>query len=175
MKVISVHSVHWFWSTLWHLINCCCFLQGKCTELNEPSPALNWPQKVQNNAARLVRTSCEANENRTKLLPFQKNYIGPYPLQNCHTSFQALWQFSSSIPFRTASHPPALWNSSVQQGKLLIVPKTNLKVAGNRSFHFQAAKIQNSLPTNVCSSPSFPSFKKSLKTHIFKEHFSLGL
>ena len=59
--------------------------------------------------------------------------------------------------------------------KLFKVPKTNLKSAGNRSFHFQAAKIWNSLPTNVRSSPSLSSFKKKLKTHLSKERFSLGL
>ena len=59
--------------------------------------------------------------------------------------------------------------------KLLKVPKTNLRSAGNRSFHFQAAKIWNSFPTNVRSSPSLSSFKKNLKTHLFKEDFSLGL
>ena len=34
--------------------------------------------------------------SRTTLLPFWKNYTcwGPYPLQNCNTSFQALWEFS---------------------------------------------------------------------------------
>ena len=59
--------------------------------------------------------------------------------------------------------------------KLLKVPKPNLKSAGNRSFHFQAAKVWNSLPTNIRSSPSLSSFKKNLKTHLFKERFSLGL
>ena len=40
---------------------------------------------------------------------------GPYPLQNCHTCFQVLWEFSFSVPFRTASHLSTLSNSSVQQ------------------------------------------------------------
>ena len=48
--------------------------------------------------------------------------------------------------------------------KLLKVPKTNLKSAGNRSFHFQAAKIWNSILTNVRSSPSLSSLKKNMKT-----------
>ena len=51
-----------------------------------------------------------------------------------------------------------LWSSSE---KLLKVPQTNLKSAGNRSFHFQAAKIWIS------------SFLKNQKTHLFKECFSL--
>ena len=59
--------------------------------------------------------------------------------------------------------------------KLLKVPKTNLKSAGNRSFHFQTAKIWNPLPTNVRSSSSLSFFKENLKTHLFKERFSLGL
>ena len=59
--------------------------------------------------------------------------------------------------------------------KLLKVPQTNLKSAGNRSFHFQASEIWNSLPTNVRSSPSLSSFKKNPKAHLFKERFSLGL
>ena len=39
---------------------------------------------------------------------------GPYPVQNCHTCFQALLEFTSSVPFRTTSHlPTGLSNSSV--------------------------------------------------------------
>ena len=68
--------------------------------------------------------------------------------------------------FRTASHLPTLSNSLVQQRK------TNLKSAGNRPFRFQAAKIWNSLPTNVRISPSLSSFKKNLK-HIFLKKASL--
>ena len=56
--------------------------------------------------------------------------------------------------------------------KLLKVPKTSLKSAGNRSFHFQTAKIWNSLPTNVRSSLSLSSLKKNLK-HIFLKNASL--
>ena len=44
---------------------------------------------------------------------------GPYPLQNCYTGFQALWKFSFSVPFRTASHLPPLSNSSGQQRKIV--------------------------------------------------------
>ena len=57
------------------------------------------------------------------------------------------------VPYRIASHLPTFSNSSVQQWKTVQVPKTNLKSAGNSSFHFQAAKIWNSLPTAVRNSP----------------------
>ena len=67
------------------------------------------------------------NENKTRLFPFWKKTTlascrGPYPLQNWHTGFQALWKFSSSVPFRTASHLPTLSNSSVQQRKTVESP-----------------------------------------------------
>ena len=94
------------------------------------------------------------------------------------TATLAFRHFENSLPPYLSEllhtyQPPKTLQSSRE--KLLIVPRTNLKFAGNRSYHFQAAKIQNSPPTNVCSSPSFPSFKKNPKTHLFKEHFSLGL
>ena len=59
--------------------------------------------------------------------------------------------------------------------KLLKVPETNFKFAGYRSFQFQAAKIWNSLPATIHNSPPPSSFKKNLKPHLLKEHFSLSL
>ena len=133
-----------------------------------PSSSLNQLQKVQNNAARLVLRKRKSDHvtpllEKTTLAPCW----GPYPQQNCHTSFQALWEFSSSVPFRTASLLPTLSNSSFQQWETVESPQN-----WNRSFHFQAAKIWNSLPTNVRISQSLSSF--NLKTHLFKERFSLG-
>ena len=107
-----------------------------------------------------------ANKNRTTLLPFwKKNTLapcwGPYPLQNCHTSFQALWELSPpylSELLHTYQPSRTLRSSSE---KLLKVPKTSLKSAGKGSFHFQAAKIRNSLPRTVHNSPSHLFHEKS--------------
>ena len=82
------------------------------------------------------------------------------------TATLAFRHFESSLPPYLSEllhtyQPSRTLRSSSE--KLLKVPKTNLKSAGNRYFHFQAAKIWNSLPTNVRSSPSLSSFKKNMK------------
>ena len=64
----------------------------------------------------------------------------------------------------TPTEPSRTLRSSSE--KLLKVPRTNVKSAGNRFSHFQAAQIRNSLPTTVHNSPSFSSFKTNLKTHL---------
>ena len=91
-----------------------------------PSCSLNRLQNVQNNAARLVLRK-RKSDHVTPLLKEKKTTLAPcwrpYPLHNCHTGFQALWEFSSSVPFRTASHLPTLWNSSVQQWKTVESPQ----------------------------------------------------
>ena len=56
-----------------------------------PSSSLNRLQKVQNNAARLVLHKRKSDH----VIPLLKKTTlascrGPYPLQNCHTGFQAL-------------------------------------------------------------------------------------
>ena len=83
------------------------------------------------------------------------------------TATLAFRHFESSLPPYLSEllhtyQPSRTLRSSSE--KLLKIPQTNLKSAGNRYFHFQAAKIWNSLPTNVRSSPSLSSFKKNLKT-----------
>ena len=101
-----------------------------------PSSSLNRLQKVQNNAAKRPQTKIwlryypsgeKQNKNTAPCW-------GPYPLQNRHTCFQALWEFSSSTPFRTTWHLPTVSNSSVQQWK------TYLNSARSRSFTFNQLK-----------------------------------
>ena len=52
--------------------------------------------------------------------------------------------------------------------RLLQIPKTKLKCAGNRSFKFAAPTILNSLPSELRQSDTVISFKRNLKTHLFK-------
>ena len=127
-----------------------------------PSSSLNRLQKVQNNAARRVLRK-RKSDHVTHLL--EKLHWLHYKIATL-----AFRHFENSLPtylselLHTYQPSRTLWSSNE---KLLKVPQTNLKSAGNRSFHFQAAKIWNSLPTNVRSSPSLSSFKKNLKTHLF--------
>ena len=45
----------------------------------------------------------------------------------------------------------------------------------NDLFRFAAATLWNSFPSDVRLSPSLPSFKKNLKTFLFKDAFELYL
>ena len=118
-----------------------------------------------------------ANENRTTLLPFWKK-LHWLPVEvrfHYKIATLAFRHFENYLPLYLSEllhtyQPSRTLRSSSE--KLLKVPQTNLKSAGNRSFYFQAAKIWNSLPTNISSSPSH-LFKKNRKMHLFKECFSL--
>ena len=141
-----------------------------------PSCLLNRLQKVQNNAARLVLH--KRKSDRVTSLLEKLHWLPVEARIHYKIATLAFRHFENSPPpylselLHTYQPSRALRSSSE---KLLEVPKTNLKSAGNRFFHFQAAKIWNSLPTNVRSSPSLSPFKKNLKTHLFKKRFSLGL
>ena len=53
----------------------------------------------------------------------------------------------------------------------LSAPRVNLKTAGERSFRFQAPRVWNSLPVEICQSPSLSSFKYNLRTYLFIQAF----
>ena len=55
--------------------------------------------------------------------------------------------------------------------RLLKLRKTNLKTFGERSFGYIAPTVWNSLPADLRASPSLPTFKASLKTHLFRQAF----
>ena len=54
---------------------------------------------------------------------------------------------------------------------LLKIPRTNKVSMGDRAFSAFGPKLWNSLPSPLRNVPSLNSFKKSLKTHLFSEHF----
>ena len=54
---------------------------------------------------------------------------------------------------------------------LLDPPKTNLKTKGDRAFEATAARLWNALPLDLKKAPSEASFKKHLKTHLFRQAF----
>ena len=52
---------------------------------------------------------------------------------------------------------------------LLKVPSVRLVNYGQRSFFFAAPKLWNSLPDNIRHSDSLTSFKRNIKTYLFKQ------
>ena len=54
---------------------------------------------------------------------------------------------------------------------LLHEPKFNLKTYGSRAFSVCAPRLWNSLPLKIRSCDSIDTFKKKLKTHLFKSSY----
>ncbi|KAF7658064.1 hypothetical protein LDENG_00018050 [Lucifuga dentata] len=59
----------------------------------------------------------------------------------------------------------------VQYQGLLVIPHSRLKTKGGRAFEVVAQTLWNSLPSSLRSVNSADSFKKQLKTHLFKIAF----
>ena len=49
----------------------------------------------------------------------------------------------------------------------VVVPVTRLSTVGDRAFPVAAARVWNSLPADVTSSPSLSTFKRRLKTELY--------
>ena len=56
--------------------------------------------------------------------------------------------------------------------KLLVVHRTNMKTYGDRAFSIAGPKLWNQLPLSIRELSSIDSFKKSLKTYLFRLAYS---
>ena len=54
---------------------------------------------------------------------------------------------------------------------LLVIPKSNLKSYGDRSFQVAALRLWNALSNSIKSFQSLNGFKNKVKTLLFKEAF----
>jgi len=54
----------------------------------------------------------------------------------------------------------------------LLMPATCLSTVGDHAFPVAAARVWNSLPADVTSSPSLPTFQRWLKTELFARSYS---
>ena len=108
-------------------------------------------QKVQNKSARLV-LSKRKSDHVTPLLK-QLHWLPTEALIHYKIATLVFRRFENSLALSELlqiCQPTRTLRSSNE--KLLKVPKTNLKSAGNRSFHYQSAVVWNSLPIAVRNS-----------------------
>ena len=56
--------------------------------------------------------------------------------------------------------------------KLIVVHRTNMKTYGDRAFSIAGPKLWNQLPLSIRELSSIDSFKKSLKTYLFRLAYS---
>jgi hypothetical protein len=67
-------------------------------------------------------------------------------------------------------YKPKVTTRSATDGKLLVIDKTNLSY-GDRAFGVSAPRLWNSLPFSLRDSPSTATFKRNLKTHLFRQAY----
>ena len=148
---------------------------GNATLAGLPSRLLDRLQSVLNAAARFVfaarkydHVSPLLRELHWLRIPQRIEYklavmtyrclqdMGPSYLTD---SIQRVADLESRRRLRSASTPA------------LVVPVTRLSTVGDRAFGVAAARVWNSLPTIVTSSPSLSSFKRQLKTVLFARSY----
>ena len=148
---------------------------GSATLAGSPDQLLDKLQSVLNAAARLV-CSGRKYDHITPLLcdlhwlPFPERItfrlaVLAYRCQHglapsyLATSIQRVADIDSRRRLRSASTDE------------LIVPSTQRRTIGDRSFPVTAARAWNSLPPEVTSAPSLLTFKQRLKTELFTRRF----
>ena len=71
-----------------------------------------------------------------------------------------------------SSHVLLIFQSVIYDNLLLEIEKVKTYTTlGDRAFQVAAPKLWNNLPFNIRSSLFLPSFKKALKTYLFREAF----
>ena len=68
--------------------------------------------------------------------------------------------------------PPRQFRSSSDH-RLLCIPRVRTRTFGERTFSFCIATLWNSLLLDLRHAETLPSFKRSLKTYLFKKHCSI--
>ena len=139
-----------------------------------PETLIDKLQKVQNSAARVI----------FKIR--RREHITPYLKQLHWLPITARIKYKiSSLCFRSLTDPqfptylsdlllvydPNRQLRSTSDNRALRVPKTRRVRSGDRSFCHSAPMVWNSLPHEVRHAATLPSFKRSLKTHLFREAY----
>ena len=138
-----------------------------------PNYLIDRLQRIQNAAARLV-TSTPRSSHITPVL-FELHWL---PVSHrirfklALLTFKALNNMSPSYLRELIKiYVPSRSLRSEDQNKL-VVPLYRLKRYGGRSFSHVAATIWNALPIYLRCSTSLDSFKKGLKTHLFRDAYA---
>ena len=156
----------------------CAFILSKLDYCNVllagcPLYLINKLQKLQNSAARLVLHASKRDCATPLLkilhwLPIQARI--DYKLSTICFNF-----FSGSSPAYISDllsvYAPSRQLRSSSDHRLLCIPRVRTKTYGERTFSFRAATQWNSLPFDIRHAETLPSFKRALKTHLFKKHF----
>ena len=138
-----------------------------------PDVTISRMQKVQNMCARLVLRrskwdSAKACLAKLHWLPIRQRII----FKICVLTFKLLHgqgpvYLQDLLHYR---HNTRSLRSTMDQS-LLLIPRTKLKTFAARSFSVAAPTLWNDLPKCIRDSNTLLSFKRDLKTHLYKEVF----
>jgi len=97
------------------------------------------------------------------------------PLQaRCHGAQSATWT-CTKLPRATCPRRRCVWSSSTplrrQESHLGAASHVPSTTVGSRDFSVAAPLIWNSLPDDVISAESLPTFQRKLKRHLFCQSF----
>ena len=136
-----------------------------------PAQSIKKLQRVQNAAARLIFSSGRFDHSRPLLfslhwLPIMQRIKFKILLIvfKCVKNIAPLYLSELLTPY------PALYNSRFSDGDNLMVART-FNNWGDRCFAVAGPRLWNDLPETIKQNSSVPSFKKSLKHHLFKEAY----
>ena len=136
---------------------------------NLPANDINKLQRIQNIAARITeratsRTSTTSILSNLHWLPINKRTQFKVLLLTFKALHDMAPQYISAL-----LHPYAPSRSLRSQSqKLLQVPRAHTQHYGQRAFSISAPTLWNQLPSNIRAAPTLDTFKKLLKTHLFK-------
>ncbi|WP_419629831.1 hypothetical protein, partial [Thiolapillus sp.] len=156
----------------------CAFVLSKLDYCNSllsscPNQLLNKLQKVQNSAARLVFKA--RKQEHIKPLLQKLHWLPVHSRIQYKISTLCYNSFSETYPLYLSElltvYYPSRQLRSILDTKTFRIPLTKTKTFGERAFSFTGPKQWNSLPYDVRYSPSLLSFKKALKTYLFKSAY----
>ena len=129
-------------------------------------------QRVQNAAAKLVKRARKFDHVSPLLqqlhwLPIKNRIV----FKILCLTFKALHNGTPSYLADILEYYHPSRNLRSSHHKLLSIPHTNLKNAGERSFAHTAPSLWNGLPLELRVMDNYSSFKRKLKTHLFKQSY----
>ena len=130
-------------------------------------------QKVQNNAARLILKGRKF-DHVTPLLQSLHWLPVVARIQYKVNSLSYVSLFDSGPVYLSdlqKIYTPSRRLRSSADSRILCIPRTKTKTFGERSFAYQSPFLWNSLPSAIRHSSSTISFRKALKTHLFREYY----
>ena len=130
---------------------------------------INRLQRAQNSAAKMVLR--KKKKDHVKPLLNQLHWLPVEQRIQYKLGTLAYRHFDGTLPPYLSdklSHHTTTRTLRSSGQLLLTTPQTKLKTSGDRSFRFQTPHIWNSIPLQVRQSPSLNSFKKNMKTYLFK-------